>query len=203
MTKMLRAGGRFAISVLALGLLASLAIGCGPAVHNITVPVRGRVAPAAGWATIVVIQPTTRFQSLSLLDEQGSLIGMIHDRSATTLRVRPGNVRLYAIVEREAGWGDRIEGVVEAGRVYYATIGLRWGGVNFLALNPRSRESRWSHLAEYREQVPLVEMDPARIPIATRELGDTRRFLATIDRYADGLDAERHEEHVISPEDGQ
>jgi len=191
------------LAVLALGLVATLSIGCGPAVHNITVRSAARIAPAPGVATIVVIQPSTHFQSVSLLDAGGSLVGMIQDRSSTVVQVPAGNVRLYAIVERQAGWGDRIEGTVEAGRVYYVTISLRWGGVSFLALNPRSRDDRWSHLSEYLGQAPLVEMDRAGIPVATRELGDTRPLLATIDHYAEGLDAEHHEEHVIRPDDGQ
>ena len=192
---------RFAL--LTLGLLATLSIGCGPAVHNITVRSAASIAPATGSATIVVIQPTTRYGSVSLLDARGSLVGMIHDRSSTVVRVPPGEVRLYAIVERQASWGDRIEGVVEAGHVYYATLGMRWGGVSFLALNPRSRDDRWSHLPDYVDHSPLVEMSADGIPEATRELGDTGPLLSTIDRYADGLDDEHHEEHVIRPEDGQ
>ncbi len=194
---------RSTLLLIALAGSTTLAIGCGPAVHNITVQSATRIARDPGSATIVVVQPSTRFQSLSLLDAHGELVGMIHDRSSTILHVPAGQVRLYAIVERNDGWGDRIEGTVEAGHVYFATISLRWGGVSFLALNPRSRDDRLSHLSEYLQQAPLVEMDPARVPVARRELGDTGPFLRTIDRYADGLDAEHREEHVIRPDDGQ
>jgi hypothetical protein len=190
------------LSLVAL-VLGVLAIGCGPAVHNITVRSSASVTPDASAATIVVMQPSTRFGSVSILDARGDLLGMIHDRSATIVRVPPGQFRLYALVERQGGWGDRIEGTVAAGHVYYATISMRWGGINFLALNPRSRDQRWSHLGEYLGGTPMVQMDPAGIPVATRELGDTGRLIAEIDRRADGLDAEHHEERVVRPEDGQ
>lgn len=194
---------RSMLLLIALAGSTTLAIGCGPAVHNITVRSAAHIARDPGSATIVVVQPTTHFQSLSLLDANGQLVGMIHDRSSTILHVPAGPVRLYAIVERNDGWGDRIEGTVEAGHVYFATISLRWGGVSFLALNRRSRDDRWSQLDEYLQVAPLVEMDPAGIPLARRELGDTAPFLRTMDRYADGLDAEHHDEHVIRPDDGR
>jgi hypothetical protein len=190
-------------SLTLFALLGALAIGCGPAVHNITVRSAASVSADPSAATIVVMQPSTRYGSVSILDATGQLMGMIHDRSATIVHVPPGPVRLYAIVERQAGWGDRIEGSVAAGHVYYATISMRWGGINFLALNPRSRDDRWSHLSQYLETAPMVQMDPSGIPTARHELGDTSRLIAEMDHRADGLDAEHHEERVIHPEDGQ
>lgn len=188
---------------LVVSLFALLALGCGPAVHSIAIRSSASVAPDPAAATIVVVQPSTHYRSVSILDAQGTLVGMLDDRSSTIVRVPPGSFRLYALVEREAGWGDRLEGTVQAGMVYYATISMRWGGINFLSLSPRSRDDRWSHLSQYLEQAPLMELDPAGVPVATRELGDTAPILERIDRYADGLDAEHHEEHLVDPGDGQ
>jgi hypothetical protein len=190
-------------AALVVSILALVAVGCGPAVHNIAVRSSASVAPDPGSATIVVMQPSTRYGSVSILDPSGNLVGMLNDRSATIVHVPAGNFRLYALVEREAGWGDRLEGTVEAGRVYYATISMRWGGINFLALNPRSRDDRWSHLSEYLDQSPMVEMSPSGIPVATRELGDTQAMIQRIDHFADGLDADHHEERVVQAADGQ
>lgn len=179
-----------------------LLVGCGPAVHNITIPSTTPIAASAGEATIVVVQPSTRYGSVNLLDGSGRLLGQIHDRSHTTVRVPPGAVRLYAIPEREASWGDRIEGQVVAGRVYFATISMRWGGINFLALNPRSADDRWSHRDEYLARTPLVQMDPGRISLAITEIGDAAPLLQRVDRHADGLDAAHREERTIRAEDG-
>jgi hypothetical protein len=55
----------------------------------------------------------------------------------------PGAARLYAIPESRLT-GDRTDGTVQAGRVYYATISVRYVGVAFRALNPRSRDNRWA-----------------------------------------------------------
>ncbi|MFO0685405.1 MAG: hypothetical protein U0234_25325 [Sandaracinus sp.] len=194
---------RIAGFVLGLVCLAGVASGCGPAVHNITVRSEASVAPDPTMATIVVMQPSSRYGSVSILDQNGDLVGMVSDRSSTLVRVPAGAFRLYALVEREAGWGDRLEGTVEAGHIYYATISMRWGGINFLALTPHSRDDRWSHLTEYLENAPMVQMDPARVDLAVQELGDTAPLIARMDDRADGLDAEHHEEHVLAPADGQ
>ena len=95
-------------------------------------------------ATIVVVQPTTHFQSVSILDGRGQLVGQLNDRSHTVFQVAPGPVRLYALVENKANMADRIDGTVQPGRVYFVTVSLRWGGVSFLALNQRSPDGRWN-----------------------------------------------------------
>lgn len=185
-----------------VAVVGAAAVGCGPAVRNVTVRSAASIAPSASEATIVVVQPSTRYSSVNILDGQGRLLGQISDRSHTVVRVPPGTLRLYAIPEREASWGDRIDGHVEAGRVYYATIGMRWGGITFLALNPRSRDDRWSHRDEYLGSTPLVEMDLAQVPLAVQELGDTAPLLARVDQNVDRLDEAHREERTIRPEDG-
>jgi hypothetical protein len=189
--------------MIGLVLAGALAIGCGPSVHNITVRSQASVAPSADHATLVVMQPTTRFGYLNLLDQNGQLVGQLHDRSATIVQLPPGNFRLYAVLERNAGSGDRIQGTLEAGHVYYATVSMRWGGINFLALTTRSHDDRWSHLGEYLTNAPMVAMDPAQVPTAVREIGDAQRLTSEIDRRVDRLDAEHAEERVLQSTDGQ
>ncbi len=199
---------RKSLAPLALGLSLSVAlvVGCSPAVHNITIrSAVDAVAPEPGTAAIVIMQPRSVLETVSILGADGGLLGMIHGHSRTVVRVAPGTVRLYCLPMRNAGAGDRVEGTVEAGRIYYVTLSYTgWSDhVSFLALNTRSRDERWTHLAEYISGTPLVEMDQARVPLVLRELGDRSRYLAEIDRWADRLDADHREERTIQPGDGQ
>lgn len=192
-------------SITALAFLltfAAAAVGCGPAVHNITIRSEASVSADASSATLVIVQPTTHYGSVNILDAQGGLRGQLSDRSHTILHVEPGEVRLYAIPERQGSWGDRIVGTVEAGRVYYATIGMRWGGVTFLALNPRSPDERWSHRDEYLANTPNVVMDPDQVALAVQEIGDAARLIEQVDRTVDRMDEAHLAERTIQPGDG-
>lgn len=187
------------VSFLALALVA---VGCGPAVHDITMPSRSSIGPSPTEATIVVVQPSTRFGSVNFLDPAGRLLGQLSDRSHTIIRVPPGHVRLYAMVERDSRLGDRIEGDVEAGRIYFATLSMRWGGINFLALNPRSADDRWSHRDEYLQRTPFVEMDPGRVELALGEIGDAVPLIERIDHQTERMDAAHIDERTILAGDG-
>lgn len=189
----------------AVALLLVVAFGCGPAVPNITVPVVGVSARRSDAATIVVVQPTTRYKSVSLVDGTGRLLGQLYKRSHTVLRVPPGPVRLYAFWENQFKAGDRIEGSVLAGKVYYATIGYRGtvGGIALLALNPRSPDGRWGEKDRYLSKTPSVQMDPARAPDVMKYLGATPpELFRWADERTNGLTGRDHEERVIRPEDG-
>ncbi len=190
-------------SHLGVGLALVLAcVGCGPNVRNATIPSSTPIAAVPDMATIVVVQPRTRFQSVNLLDPNGALLGQLNDRSHTVLRVPEGDVRIYAIPEDQGEWGDRIEGNVLAGRIYYATLSFRWGGLNFLALNPRSNDNRWAEREGFLSSTPLVELDPAVVPLALTDLGDPMPLIAEAEERYQELDEEHRAEHVLSPEDG-
>ena len=193
---------RMVLGVLCLAAIAAVAVGCGPSVHNITVRSAASVTSAPDAATIVVIQPSTRYGSVNLLSATGELLGQINDRSATIVRVPPGPFRLYAIPERQASWGQRIEGTVDAGRVYFATIGMHWGGITFLALNPRSRDDRWAQRDQYLSSVPMVMMDPGQIPMAVHEIGNAQELIMRVDQNMDRLDPEHQAEHLVQASDG-
>ncbi|HZI40167.1 MAG TPA: hypothetical protein VFD67_00645 [Gemmatimonadaceae bacterium] len=183
-------------------LLGLLAGGCGPAVVNTTRPSPAMATPAPDRVAIIIIQPTTAFQSVSILDAQGQLLGQLNGRSRTVVYVPPGPVRLYAIPEKQADWGDRVDGEVQGGLVYYATISLRFGGLAFRTLNPQSRDNRWANRELYMANTPAVEMDSSKVPEAVRQIGDPVPMLRKIDAFVERLDDAHRAERSIKPGDG-
>jgi hypothetical protein len=116
-------------------------------------------------------------------------------------------VRLYAYYAGEPEWGDRIEGEVAGGRVYYATISIRHisvrsSGVRFNALHPGSPDDRWAKLQTYLSRAPRVEMDPARVAGLVAQIGDTAEVLRVIDALVDPYPPEQIELRTIRPEYG-
>jgi hypothetical protein len=186
-----------AIVALVLGAAA-----CEPAVHNITVASPGTIAADANKVTVVVIQPVTRLRSISLLDGRGQLVGQLDDRSHTVVHLPEGPTVLYAVLENRAETADRIEGTLVPGRIYYATVYERAGGVALLALNPRSPGARWSHKDEYLRTTPRVQMDMERITRAVNEIGDPDPIINAAEAYVAGLDASARAEHEIAETDG-
>lgn len=189
-------------SAVAIMTLALAAAACGPPIRPITVPAPDNPSAAVpDQATIVIVQPTTDVRVVNILDATGRLVGQLNYQSQTAVRIPPGPVRLYATAERQPSFGDRITGTVLAGKVYFATISVRYGGLRFLALKPSSRDDRWSHREQYLRR-PAVVMDPARIPEATAALGDAAEMLKGADRFADRLEGAQRDERTIAPEDG-
>jgi len=180
----------------------SLFGGCGPAVQNISVKSPAAVAAVPDQATIVIVQPTTMFSPLNILDARGGLLGQLDARSHTVVHVPAGPVRLYAVLEKAAKTADRIDGTVEAGRIYYASVSMRWGGVSFLALNTRSPDARWSKKDQYLSRTARVQMDPQRVALARSELGDPAPVLEKADAFVAKLDAAHRAERTIHAEDG-
>ena len=180
----------------------ALATGCGPAVPNITLMTPGSPTPAADLATLVVIQPTTRYMSVSILDANARLLGQLNDRSYTVIQVPAGPVRLYAFWEDQIKAADRVEGTLVAGKTYYATVGLRWGGIAFLALNQRSPDMRWSHKDEYLGKVPRVQMDGARSAEVIQKLGTPPKIFQYADEGVQKMDGPHQAERVIQADDG-
>jgi hypothetical protein len=196
-------GGRFR-GVAGGAALALIAVGCGPTAQSITMPSTASFTPTPDQASIIIVQPNTRFR-VNILDGQGRLVAQVNDRSRTVVRVPPGPVRLYAIIGNVAEAGDRIEGTVRAGRTYYATLSVRgggFGGLAFRALNPRSHDNRWEQRDAYIAKTPLIEMDPTRVPIAMGQIGDTAPLLKKIDANIEKLSPAHRTERTIEPEDG-
>jgi len=182
--------------------LACVVGACEPTVPNITVRTPGAIAPAHDAVSIVVIQPETRLHAVGLLDGRGQLVGQLDDRSHTLVRVSEGPTILYAVLGKHPETSDRIEGTLVSGRVYYATVSERPGGVALLTLNPRSPGGRWSHKDEYLRATPRVQMDPQLVTRAVNELGDPEAIIHAGNAYVDSLDAAARGEHQIQETDG-
>jgi hypothetical protein len=183
--------------------LAACLAGCAPAVQAITVKAPAdAIAPDPEKVTVVVVQPEARLRSVGLVDGRGQLVGQLDDRSHTVIHLPEGPTVLYAVLENKAETADRLEGTLLAGRVYYATVSEREGGVALLALNPRSPDGRWSHKSEYLAKTPRVAMDPDKVVRAMNDLGDTAALMRVADAYVAKLDPARAAEHVIQESDG-
>jgi hypothetical protein len=176
---------------------------CGPTFPNITTVVSpGKIEATPDAVTVVIIQPTTRLRSVEIIEGHGQLIGQLDDRSHTVVRLHEGPTVLYAVLGPDASTVDRIEGTLVAGRVYYAIVEAREGGVALLALTPRSRDGRWSHKSEYLASTPRLQIDPRQLTRAVNELGDTDAIIQTGDGRAARMDAAQIAEHSIQETDG-
>jgi hypothetical protein len=185
-----------------VGAVAVLA-SCAPSFPSIAVRTpAGPIAADPEKVTIVVVQPESRLHAVSIVDGRGQLVAQLDDRSHTVIRAPEGPRILYAVVENRADTADRIEGTLVAGRVYYATIGERPGGVALLALNARSPGGRWRHKDEYLATTPRVSMSQDLVVREANELGDTTALMRAADAHVAGLDAAQAAEHTIQESDG-
>ena len=93
-------------------------------------------------------------------------------------------------------------GTLVPGRVYYAIVTERPGGLALLALNPRSPEGRWSHRDEYLRATPRVQMDPEKVTRAANEVGDPDPIIKAAEAHVAGLESAARLEHQIQENDG-
>ena len=202
-----RLGEAAAGSVVA-GILACLS-GC-VVTPMITVDVDDmNIVPAHGMAALAVIQPTLRSSHLTLVDEHGKVLGQINGRTSTVLQIPPGPFRVYVLPPRYSGVpggndvvGDRIQGDVTEGKVYFGTISTRFAGIRFNALTPRSPDQRWDHREKWLRETPRIEMDSSKIASLTDFIGDPSDQLARIDEFFQRLDATHLEARTILASDG-
>jgi hypothetical protein len=175
---------------------------CGPSFPNISVVSPGTIEATPDAATVVIIQPASRLRSVEIIEGHGQLVGQLDDRSHTVVRVHEGPTVLYAVLGPDASTVDRIEGTLIAGRIYYAIVEARAGGVALLALTPRSRDDRWRHKSEYLAATPRLQLDPRQLTPAVNELGSTDAIIQTGDGRAARMDAAQIAEHSIQETDG-
>lgn len=185
-----------------LSLAALSVAACGPTFPNISVVSPGKIEATPDAVTVVVIQPTTRLRSVEIIEGHGQLVGQLDDRSHTVLHLHEGPTVLYAVLGPAPSTVDRIEGTLIAGRVYYAIVEAREGGVALLALTPRSRDDRWSHKSEYLAATPRLQIDSRQLTRAVNELGDTDAIIQTGDGRAARMNAAQVAEHSIQETDG-
>jgi hypothetical protein len=192
---------RNSIAMIALAA-ATFSGACAPVVQNITVATSGAITSAPDVVTIVVIQPTTRLRAVELVDGRGQLVGQLDDRSQTVVHVPEGPTVLYAVLENRADTVDRVEGTLVPGRVYYATVEERPGGVSLSVLSPRRVDGTWEHKSDYLASTPRVQMDPQRIGRAVNELGDPGPIIQAGEARAAALDTTQLAARTFQESDG-
>ncbi|HEX4404598.1 MAG TPA: hypothetical protein VH560_07210 [Polyangia bacterium] len=190
-------------SIALLAMSAMLGAGaCAPGVQNITVATPGPITSAPDVVTIVVLQPTTRLHTVELVDGRGQLVGQLDGHAQTVVHVPEGPTVLYAVLENRADTVDRVEGTLVPGRVYYATVSEREGGVALLVLSPRRVDGAWEHKNEDLSRTPRVQMDPQRIGRAVNELGDTGPIIQAGEARAAALDPAQIAARTFQESDG-
>jgi hypothetical protein len=188
-------------AICVISLLATAA--CAPAVPSIAIRTpAAQIAADPERVTVVIVQPSTHLRVVDIIDARGQLVAQLDDRSHTVIHMPEGPTILYAAIENRADSADRIEGTLVAGRVYYATVGERPGGVALLALNARSPDARWRHRDEYLAATPRVSMNPDLVVRTANDLGDTTALMKAADAHVAGLDAAQAAEHAIQESDG-
>jgi hypothetical protein len=151
---------------------------CAPSTKVVVEPARTLELAPVHSATIV-IGNFGGWRAVNLLDEEGRVVGQLSGRSVIAIAHASGPFKLYAVPERDGARGDRIEGVVEAGQVYYVSVGMRYGGASMTRSQP------------FDGSLDAVTLDSAGAEALTAELGDTHALTAQIDGTVNGFDAER------------
>jgi len=185
------------LGTLGIAIFAASLAACGNMIPNATVASASSIAPAAGEATIVFVQPTKPYL-IHVLDAKGQLVGQLYTKSHTAIHVPPGPVRLYCFVQGLQA--DRLDGNVEAGKVYFASASY-FNEFSCVALNPRSNDNRWALKDQWVRGTPNLALDSQKLPEATRVLGDPMVYMRRADARVDGMDAPHRAERTIQPND--
>lgn len=191
----------------ALALLIAVALtACAPAqARIITVPSSVQAQPTAGQATLLVANHFP-WPLVNVLDGQGKVVGQLTGKSHFVTHQPAGPIKLYAFLNKDGKVGDRVEGTVEAGRLYYLTVGYAGvftAGLSFTVLSQRLDPEVWKERRTYETERENLEIAPARLSELEQDLGDTRPILSRIDEFADGHDAKDKAARTLQPGDGE
>lgn len=192
---------RNAIAVAAALLLAT---GCAPATRLIIKKsdTKEQPKPTAADATIIVGN-IANWHVVNLLDENGKVAGQLTGRSHTVLHHPAGAFKLYAMPEKEARWGDRVEGTLEAGRVYLLQVGQRFGGARVINISERTDKEEWGNRKTYVADLDRVDLDSAQLAGLNTDLGDTKPYLTQIDEIVAGFEADDKKMRTVEAADGE
>ncbi len=178
---------RCAMKSALLVALALFVCACAPATRLILKPAtREQPAPKADTATIIVGN-IANWKVLNLLDERGNVVGQLTGRSHTILFRPAGPMKLYVVPEKEGKWGDRVTGDLEAGRVYYVKVGMRYGGVQAVTLSERNDSDEWKNRKTYVSDLERMDVDPMQVPALSTDLGDVKGLMNQVDEFIAGL----------------
>jgi hypothetical protein len=158
-----------------LMVLGVVLAACAPSTKVVAQPLRALELGPATSATLV-IGNFGGWRAVNLVDEDGRVLGQLAGRSVIAIPRPPGSFKLYAVPERDGAKGDRIEGSVEAGQVYYVSVGLRYGGAAMTRSTPFDRS------------LDAVSIDAAGRDALTAELGNTHALTAQIDETVGRFD---------------
>ncbi len=178
-----------------------LAVACAPATRVIVKPSAAKPAPASDAATLIV-SSSMGYKAVNFLDGDGKVLGQLSGRAYTTIKVPPGPVTLYMVPERQAVWGERVTGTVEAGKVYMLLVGMRWGGAMLTVLSPRTNAEVWKERKTWVDGIENQELDTAQLAGLTEDLGNTKELLAAVDSVMKGYDAAAMKDRTIEAADG-
>lgn len=181
-------------------LLTLILWGCAPATRTIAVPTSAPVAASTEGATVVIYN---RFGWLgNVLDERGTVVAQLKAKSFTAIQIPAGHTKLYLAVENKGVWGDRVEGTVEAGKLYHLWIGMRYGGAALTVLSPRTNPESFAGRKEWQTKLEQVALDPQGLAGLQQDLGDVTKLLADIENaYAKHDDPEDIPNRTITPQD--
>ncbi len=183
--------------------LSAMTAACAPAVQSATVKVASEPVRAADDAVVVVIvQPESRLRSVGILDGRGQLVAQLDDRSHAVVHVKEGPTVLYAVRENDVASVDRVEGTLVPGRVYYAIVGERPGGVSFEVLSPRSPGGRWAHKDDYLRSTPRLALDGDKVGRVMNELGDPDAIVQAGEAAASKMTPAATASHTFQENDG-
>jgi hypothetical protein len=187
----------------------SLHLGCAALAPKLThytvgtteVP-RTEVVLSPSHATIMVLG--MRGFDCWLVNGDGQVLGQSQFKTHTVLAVPAGPITLYAMPGGLAQKnGERIDGEVRAGHLYYVTIGYRFPtGFAVRKLTPESRDNRWQSLSTHLGS-PRVVFSESALPFFEEqvrpELGESFR---RIDERRASHNKANIEERTIRPDDG-
>jgi hypothetical protein len=194
-------------SVLLLGVLAAamLASGCNFLYHNGTVrsPSRGRVAPEAGQALLVVLHVGSDAGGTAdsiVFTPDGTPVCQVPHGTHCLITLPPGHHTLYlsgAPSTATARW----ELDVTAGATYFGTMSaVPWTGFVIEKLTPANTD-RWPHLDEWLRNDEAT-IRPEELEQVRQALHNYQDLIRDADhRYEEG-DAARREAWTFGPADG-
>ncbi len=176
---------------------------CAPATRMIIKPGTKEQPVADPAAATIVVGNISNWKVLNLLDEDGKVVGQLTGRSHTILKRPAGPMKLFAIPEKEGAWGDRVEGTLENGRVYYVKIGMRFGGASVTTLSERTDKEEWPNRKTYIDDLERVNMDAVQIAGLTADLGDPSKLISAVEKVVAGWEPADKTARTFEAADGE
>ncbi len=176
----------------------ALLTACGSTTHMIAAPTAKQPIVSSKDDAILIVSNVGRLAPVNLFDEKGEVVGQLDGRTFTVLHHAPGAFRLYSLPDRNTGLGDRDEGTVEAGKVYYLQQFL-----HMELIAERIDKDDWAERKDNERKLDQVSLDAARLPTLKLELGDVPSLIKEIDDKVDHMGADDKAKREVQPSDGE